>query len=128
MSKIQLLSPRYWQIAQARRYCSVDHRGKGFAAAPVRFVLDRATRLKKINPTNERMLPAFWELFCRQFLSLAGMALRDHQFFPPHRAQLPNRSLPPFFRHILVSVYFKCLKSLAHHWTPGYRLGMRNPR
>jgi len=67
---------------------------------PVKFLLDHVIESDQDSGT-EMQSPVFWELFSRNFLAFAGMALRDHQVFPQDSLH-PRASLPWLVRHILV--------------------------
>jgi 2-polyprenyl-3-methyl-5-hydroxy-6-metoxy-1,4-benzoquinol methylase len=67
---------------------------------PVKFVLDHVIESDQHRGA-EIQSPVFLELFCKNFLAFAGMALRDHQVFPQESLR-PRASLPWLVHHILV--------------------------
>jgi hypothetical protein len=44
--------------------------------------------------------PIFWDLFCRQMLTRAGVRLREHFLFPPSGYQLSRKPIAWTFRMV----------------------------
>jgi 2-polyprenyl-3-methyl-5-hydroxy-6-metoxy-1,4-benzoquinol methylase len=61
--------------------------------ARVKFMLSGKIRTMDEFSEPTHISPVFWDLLCRQFLTRAGIRLREHLLFPPNGYQLSRKSV-----------------------------------
>ena len=80
----------------------------------VKFLLTGTLRTMDEFGEPTHVSPIFWDLFRRQFLSRAGLRLREHLVFPPRGFQLSRKSVAWLFRVALAPFHSPVLSGDNH--------------